>query len=135
LNELHVEGAGQVGQFPLQNQATPRVADFGNLDIVLVGEGRNHREVLLRGSVLKGKLVTGEVLSLMRQLQGHAVQMFTHGVMRGSRPQHEGYSSLLVEVHRHIHYFAAYEMIDFTDRNVLFRSHGTTYGFLNLQSL
>src|SRR5271157_3074047 len=133
MNELHVEGPRQVGQFPLQNQGPPRMANFGNLEIVFAGECRNHREVLLRGSVLTGKLVTGEVLSLMRQLQGHAVQMFTHGVMRGSRPQHEGYSSLLVEVHRHIHYFAAYEMIDFTDRNVLSRNHGDTYGFLNLQ--
>src|SRR5208283_3742799 len=135
MNELHVEGARQVGQLPFQNQATPGMTNFGNLEIVLAGECRNHGEVLLRGSVLTGKLVTGEVLSLIRQLQGHAVQMSTHGVMRSSRPQYEGYSSLLVEVHRHIHHFAAYEMIDFADRNVLSRNHGDTYGFLNLQSL
>ena len=66
VNELYVEGGGQVGQLSLQNQPPSRVTDFDDREIVLARERSNPRQVLLRGSVLMAKFSAREVTSLMR---------------------------------------------------------------------
>ncbi len=71
----------------------------------------------------------------MRKMLGHAVDMLAHGVVRRARPEHEDHSRLLIRVNCQVRYLAIYEMINFSNRNILWRSHENTYGFLNLQSL
>ena len=66
----------------------------------------------------------------MRKMPGHAVEMFAHGVVRSARPEHEDHSRLLIRINRQVHHLAIYEMIDFSNRNIVWRSHEVTYGFL-----
>ena len=135
MNELHMERARQVGQLPGQDYATPGVTGFGDLEFVFGRETGHDCQVLVGCSVELAKLVASQILPLMRKMLGHAVEMFAHGVVRRARPQHQDYSRLLIGVNRQVRHLAIYEMIDFSNRNIVWRSHESTYGFLNLQSL
>jgi len=102
------------------------MAGFSNLQIVRSGEGVNHGQVFVGRSVLMGKLLAREVVPRMWELAGHALQVFTHGVVRSSRPQHEDYSGLVLRIDRNSHHFTMYEMVNLSYWNILRLSHRIT---------